>query len=62
MRNRTKKRIQRKARAPITEPTIFGTGDEDEDEGPALDPESVPAGAELTTALCVDDEGGDVAI
>ena len=62
MRNKTKERIQRKARTPITEPTIFGTGDEDEDEDAAA--ESVLSGAEevevVTGAFCVDDEAENV--
>ena len=57
-----KERIQRKTRTPITEPTIFGTGDEDEDEGAAA--ESVLPGAEVEEvvvgAFCVDDEANNM--
>jgi hypothetical protein len=60
MRNKTKERIQRKARMPITEPIIFATGDEDEDAAA----ESVLPGAEevevVTGVFCVDNEADNV--
>lgn len=57
MRNKTKERIQRKARTPITEPTIFGTGED-------AAAESVLPGAEevavVTGVFCVDNEADNV--
>ena len=62
-----KKRIQsKKATAPITEPTIFGTGDKDEELPP--DPECVLAGTEDVMsevgalATGIDDEDNDMPV